>query len=63
MMTNKAYVQDRLTILEEEKKEIESQLQYAFSDAKVEQLEEQLAEPLNNENKEKNIIEIFEEKY
>jgi len=43
-MTNKEYVQDRLTILQEEKKEIESQLQYAFSDAKVEQLEEQLRE-------------------
>ena len=37
-------MQDRLDILQEEKKEIESQLQYAFSDAKIEQLEEQLRE-------------------
>ncbi len=44
MMTNKEYVQDRLDILQEEKKEIESQLQYAYSDAKIEQLEEQLRE-------------------
>jgi|TARA_B100000073_G_scaffold88049_1_gene68989 hypothetical protein len=43
-MTNKEYVQDRLDILQEEKKEIESQLQYAYSDAKIEQLEEQLRE-------------------
>ena len=41
---NESYVNDRLAILKEEKKELESQLQYAFSDAKIEQLEEQLRE-------------------
>jgi len=41
---DKSYVNDRLTILKEEKKELESQLQYAFSDAKIEQLEEELRE-------------------
>tara|TARA_B100001093_G_C26717118_1_gene966152 strand:+ start:449 stop:616 length:168 start_codon:yes stop_codon:yes gene_type:complete len=41
---NVEYINDRLSLLNEEKKELESQLQYAFSDDKVEQLEEQLRE-------------------
>lgn len=38
------YIQDKLDRLNEEKKDLESQLEYTFSDAKVQQLEEELSE-------------------
>ena len=38
------YIQDKLDRLNEEKKDLESQLEYAFSDAKIQQLEEELSE-------------------
>lgn len=38
------YINDKLNRLNEEKKDLESQLQYAFSDDKIERLEEQLRE-------------------
>ena len=38
------YINEKLNKLQEEKKELESQLQYAFSDATIEKLEEQIKE-------------------
>jgi len=38
------YIQDKLDRLNEEKKDLESQLEYAFSDAKIQELEEELSE-------------------
>jgi prefoldin subunit 5 len=42
-MGNK-YIQDKLDRLNQEKKDLESQLEYAFSDAKIQELEEELTE-------------------
>jgi|TARA_B100001093_G_C26660819_1_gene941685 hypothetical protein len=41
---NVGYINDKLSLLKEEKKELESQLQYAFSDTTIEKLEEQIRE-------------------
>jgi hypothetical protein len=41
---NFGYINDKLSLLKEEKKELESQLQYAFSDTTIEKLEEQIRE-------------------
>ena len=41
---NTQYIQDKLDRLNEEKKDLESQLEYAFSDAKIQELEEELSE-------------------
>ena len=38
------YINDKLIKLQEEKKELESQLQYAFNDATIERLEEEIRE-------------------
>jgi len=38
------YINDKLDKLNEERKDLESQLEYAFSDAKIQQLEEQLTD-------------------
>jgi len=38
------YINDKLNKLQEEKKELESQLQYAFNDATIERLEEEIRE-------------------
>lgn len=38
------YINEKLNKLQEEKKELESQLQYAFSDATIEKLEEEIRE-------------------
>jgi len=38
------YIQDKLDRLNQEKKDLESQLEYAFSDAKIQELEEELTE-------------------
>ena len=38
------YINDKLNRLNEEKKELESQLQYVFSDATIEKLEEEIRE-------------------
>lgn len=38
------YINEKLSRLQEEKKELESQLQYAFSDATIEKLEEEIRE-------------------
>lgn len=38
------YIQDKLDTLQEEKKDLQSQLQHAFSDATIEKLEEQIKE-------------------
>ena len=36
------YIQDKLDTLQEEKKDLQSQLQHAFSDTTIEKLEEQI---------------------
>lgn len=41
---NAQYIQDKLDTLQEEKKDLQSQLQHAFSDATIEKLEEQIKE-------------------
>jgi uncharacterized protein (UPF0335 family) len=41
---NTQYIQDKLDRLNQEKKDLESQLEYAFSDAKIQELEEELTE-------------------
>lgn len=38
------YINDKLNKLNKEKKELESQLQYVFSDATIEKLEEEIRE-------------------
>ena len=38
------YIQDKLDRLNEEKKDLESQLEYTFNDAKIQELEEELTE-------------------
>ena len=38
------YINDKLNRLKEERKELSSQLQYAFNDATVERLEEEIRE-------------------
>lgn len=38
------YIQDKLDTLQEEKKDLQSQLQHAFSDTTIEKLEEQIKE-------------------
>ena len=38
------YINDKLNKLQEEKKELKSQLQYAFNDATIERLEEEIRE-------------------
>ena len=48
---NIQYINDKLDKLNEEKKDLESQLEYAFNDAKIQQLEEELLE-LNHSIKE-----------
>ena len=41
---NTQYIQDKLDRLNQEKKDLESQLEYAFNDAKIQELEEELTE-------------------
>ena len=41
---NTQYINDKLDKLNEERKDLESQLEYAFSDTKIQQLEEQLTD-------------------
>jgi|TARA_B100001057_G_scaffold423292_1_gene445353 hypothetical protein len=38
------YIEDKLATLREERKELQSQLQYAFNDVTVEKLEEEIRE-------------------
>ena len=38
------YIEDKLSTLREERKELQSQLQYAFNDVTVEKLEEEIRE-------------------
>jgi len=38
------YIEDKLATLREERKELQSQLQYAFNDATIEKLEEEIRE-------------------
>tara|TARA_B100000941_G_C28304612_1_gene448295 strand:- start:507 stop:680 length:174 start_codon:yes stop_codon:yes gene_type:complete len=38
------YINDKISRLKEERKELQSQLQYAFNDATIERLEEEIRE-------------------
>ena len=43
-MMNAQYIQDKLDRLQEEKQDLESQLQYASNDVTIERLEEEIRE-------------------